>query len=171
MERTWYIRLAVVVLAALGAVAVLWPSLYHPLALAEHQVAEGETIEQLAVRYGTTAEEVARLNDLQPTSELRVGQRVDVPGWWPGPRWILDHIDRRITPGLDIQGGLRMMYTVDMDAAVEDRRNARAQQILRRLGEKMDIIEEDEAPDETSWRRSARASPRRRATRTRGSSG
>lgn len=147
MERTWYIRLAVVVLAILGAVVVLWPSLYY-LALAEHEVAEGETIEQLAVRYGTTAEEIARLNDIQPTSELRVGRELDVPGWWPGPRLILDYVDRRITPGLDIQGGLRMMYTVDMDAAVEDRRNARAQQLLRRLGEKMDIIEEDEAPDE-----------------------
>lgn len=147
MERTWYIRLAVVVLAILGAVVVLWPSLYY-LALGEHEVAEGETVEQLAVRYGTTAEEIARLNDIQPTSELRAGQALDVPGWWPGPRLILDYVDRRITPGLDIQGGLRMMYTVDMDAAVEDRRNARAQQLLRRLGEKMDIIEEDEAPDE-----------------------
>lgn len=97
MERTWYIRLGVVVLAILGAGLVLWPS---------------------------------------------------VSQWVPAPDWVTAHIDRRITPGLDIQGGLRMMYTVDMDAAVEDRRNARAQQLLRRLGEKMDIISADEVPDE-----------------------
>jgi preprotein translocase subunit SecD len=97
MERTWYIRLGVVVLAILGAGLVLWPS---------------------------------------------------VSQWVPAPTWVTENIDRRIVPGLDIQGGLRMMYTVDMDAAVEDRRNARGQQLLRRLGEKMGIVEVDQAPNE-----------------------
>lgn len=104
MDRTWYIRLSVVVLAILGAAVVLWPTVSH---------------------------------------------------WVPAPAWVMENIDRRITPGLDIQGGLRMMYTVDMDAAVEDRRNARAQQLLRRLGEKMNIIQADEAPDEAQLRRIA----------------
>jgi preprotein translocase subunit SecD len=71
-----------------------------------------------------------------------------VSSWVPTPTWITEHVDRHIVPGLDIQGGLRMMYTVDMDSAIEDRRNARAQQILRKLGEKMDLVEEDEAPNE-----------------------
>ncbi len=97
MDRTWYIRLSVVLLALAGAWFVLWPT---------------------------------------------------ISTWVPAPAWVTEHIDRHITPGLDIQGGLRMMYTVDMDAAIEDRRNARAQQIVRRLGEKMDIIQEDEAPNE-----------------------
>ncbi len=102
MERTWYIRLSVVVLAILCAALVLWPS---------------------------------------------------VSQWVPAPEWVSETIDRRITPGLDIQGGLRMMYTVDMPAAIEDRRNARGQQMLRRLGEKMDIIDADEAPDESQANR------------------
>ncbi|MGE0786150.1 MAG: protein translocase subunit SecD [Sandaracinaceae bacterium] len=64
------------------------------------------------------------------------------------PEWIRERVDRQITPGLDIQGGLRLMYTVDMDAAIEDRQRARAQQIIRRLGEKLDIVDEGEIPDE-----------------------
>ncbi len=146
MERTWYLRLAIVLLLVTGAVLVLWPTMYD-LALQKHTVREGETLAALATRYETTPDEIIRINELR-SRQLQRGQRLRVPGWFPGPSWIMNNIDRRIIPGLDIQGGLRMMYTVDMDSAVEDRRNARAQQILRRLGEKMDIIEEDEAPDE-----------------------
>lgn len=40
------------------------------------------------------------------------------------------------------------MYSVDMDAAIEDRQRARAQQLLRRLGERLDVVEEGEIPDE-----------------------
>ncbi|HJL15055.1 MAG TPA: protein translocase subunit SecD [Sandaracinaceae bacterium LLY-WYZ-13_1] len=69
-------------------------------------------------------------------------------GWLGAPAWVTDAVDARITPGLDIQGGLRLMYTVDMDAAIEDRMQARAQQLLRSLGEKLDIVEEGDAPDE-----------------------
>ncbi len=97
MDRTWYIRLSIVLLAVAGAWFVLWPS---------------------------------------------------ISTWVQAPDWVTENIDRHITPGLDIQGGLRMMYTVDMDAAIEDRRNARAQQLVRRLGEKMDITADDEAPNE-----------------------
>lgn len=146
MERTWYIRLGFVVALVVGAVLLLWPTMYYTL-LDEHTVREGESLAEVASRYGTTPDEIVRLNELR-SRELRPGETLKVPGWFPGPRWILDNIDRRIIPGLDIQGGLRMMYTVDMDAAVRARRGARAQQIQRRLGEKMGIVQEDEAPNE-----------------------
>jgi preprotein translocase subunit SecD len=97
MEKTWYIRLGVVVTLKIAALIVLWPTVSH---------------------------------------------------WIPAPAWVTEHVDRRIVPGLDIQGGLRMMYTVDMPAAIEDRRNARAQQLLRSLGVKMEITEANEAPNE-----------------------
>lgn len=103
MERTWYLRLAVVLVAFTGALLVLY------------ETASG------------------------------------VVDWIPESEWINEHIDRRITPGLDIQGGLRLMYSVDMDAAVEDRQRARAQQLLRRLGERLDIVEEGEVPDEEEF--------------------
>ena len=110
MERSWYFRLGLVVLAIAGAWVVMWPTL----------------------------------------SEN---------GWVSAPDFILENVDRRITPGLDIQGGLRMMYTVDMDAAVEDRMAARGQQLLRRLGEKLEdedgdpLVADGEAPDDEALAR------------------
>lgn len=68
--------------------------------------------------------------------------------WLGAPDWVVENVDRQITPGLDIQGGLRLMYTVDMDAAIEDRQRARAQQIVRTLGESLDIVDDGEVPDE-----------------------
>ncbi len=99
MDRGWYFRFGLVLVALVGSWFVMWPTLHHN-------------------------------------------------GWLEAPDWVIDNVDHRITPGLDIQGGLRLMYTVDMDAAVEDRQRARAQQLLRRLGEKLDIVEEGEAPNE-----------------------
>lgn len=74
-------------------------------------------------------------------------------GWVRAPQWVTNNLETHIMPGLDIQGGLRLMYTVDMDAAIEDRMQARAQQLLRRLGEKLDIVEEGEAPNEEELER------------------
>ncbi len=68
--------------------------------------------------------------------------------WLGAPEWIVENVDRQIRPGLDIQGGLRLMYTVDMDAAIEDRQRARAQQIVRRLGENLDIVDDGDVPNE-----------------------
>ncbi|MFK7988750.1 MAG: protein translocase subunit SecD [Sandaracinaceae bacterium] len=99
MDRAWYFRLSLVVLALAGGWTLLWPT----------------------------------LNRLE---------------WVSAPDFVLENVQREITPGLDIQGGLRLMYTVDMEAAIEDRLNARGQQLLRRLGARMDIVEEGEAPDE-----------------------
>ncbi len=147
MDRSWYLRFGFVVLIALGGLVVLWPTAY-TIVQGEHRVRQGETLRRIAAQRGVSVQRLAALNDIPRNAELERGQVLRVPGWLPAPEFILEHVDRRITPGLDIQGGLRMMYTVDMDAAVEDLRNARAQRLSRLLGEKMDIIEEDEAPDE-----------------------
>lgn len=73
---------------------------------------------------------------------------LDANGWVEAPDFVTENIDRHITPGLDIQGGLRLMYTVDMDAAVRSRQTARGQQIRREMGEKLDIVPEGRAPNE-----------------------
>lgn len=99
MDRGWYFRFSLVLIAVVAAWVALWP-----------------TFDRLE--------------------------------WVGAPAWITDNVGAQITPGLDIQGGLRLMYTVDMDAAIEDRMQARAQQLVRRLGEKLDIVPEGEAPDE-----------------------
>ncbi|MBN8614560.1 MAG: protein translocase subunit SecD [Deltaproteobacteria bacterium] len=60
------------------------------------------------------------------------------------PEWVTNTFQRRIALGLDIQGGLRLMYEVEVDQAVEDRRDLRAQQMLERLCERFEICSEDE---------------------------
>ena len=54
---------------------------------------------------------------------------------------------KRISPGLDIQGGLRLMYEVEVDEAVRDRRDLRADQLQRQIGERLDLI-----PKDQTWR-------------------
>lgn len=121
MERSWYFRFGTVVIAFLAAIFVLI----------------------------STFNRVGWIGDYDDVIEaMREGDADERGGMTQFLVWMQENVDRQITPGLDIQGGLRLMYTVDMDAAVEDRQRARAQQLLRRLGERLDIVEEGEVPDE-----------------------
>ncbi len=65
--------------------------------------------------------------------------------WVPAPEWVRNAFPGRISPGLDIKGGLRLMYEVEVDEAIRDRRDRLAERMLRQLGERLGIIEEGEA--------------------------
>jgi preprotein translocase subunit SecD len=67
--------------------------------------------------------------------------------WIPAPVYLKQMNPRRISPGLDIRGGLRLMYEVEVDEAVRDRRDTRSEQLLAAIGEKLGIIPEGESPD------------------------
>ena len=54
--------------------------------------------------------------------------------WVPAPPAVAEECPGRISPGLDIQGGLRLTYEVEVDEAVRDRRDLRADELLRELG-------------------------------------
>ena len=66
--------------------------------------------------------------------------------WVPAPEGLRELVTQRISPGLDIQGGLRLMYEVEVDEAVRDRRDLRADQLLRELGVRLDVTPEGESP-------------------------
>jgi preprotein translocase subunit SecD len=44
-------------------------------------------------------------------------------GKFPCPRWIEERVKFRLTKGLDLSGGLRLVYTVDVDDAIKDKRD------------------------------------------------
>ncbi len=67
--------------------------------------------------------------------------------WVPAPAAVKSFVKSRISPGLDIRGGLRLMYEVEVDEAVRDRRDTRAEQLVNRLGEKLEEVSEGELPD------------------------
>jgi preprotein translocase subunit SecD len=66
--------------------------------------------------------------------------------WVPAPKWVRDTFQSRISPGLDIRGGMRLMYEVEVEEAVRDRRDLRADQLTRELGERLGIIPKDDTP-------------------------
>ncbi|MBX7197395.1 MAG: protein translocase subunit SecD [Sandaracinaceae bacterium] len=68
----------------------------------------------------------------------------DEDAWYAPPSWVTSTFQRRIALGLDIQGGLRLMYEVEVEQAVEDRRDLRAQQMVERLCERFEHCSEDE---------------------------
>ncbi|HEY5959998.1 MAG TPA: protein translocase subunit SecD, partial [Polyangiaceae bacterium] len=41
----------------------------------------------------------------------------------PCPRWIEERVKFRLTKGLDLSGGLRLVYSVDVDEAIKDKRD------------------------------------------------
>lgn len=65
--------------------------------------------------------------------------------WVSTPGWVRSVFSERISPGLDIQGGLRLMYEVEVDEAIRDRRDRLGDQLLERLGEELGVLDEDEA--------------------------
>ena len=52
----------------------------------------------------------------------------DAPGW---AKWLGEEVSARITPGLDLQGGLHLQYQVDIDKAISDKLDRYADQLRR----------------------------------------
>lgn len=66
--------------------------------------------------------------------------------WVAAPDAVRKLVSGRIAPGLDIQGGLRLTYDVEVDAAVRDRRELRADELMRELGVRLGVLTKDESP-------------------------
>lgn len=68
-----------------------------------------------------------------------------VDQWVPAPDFIKDTFSGRISPGLDIKGGLRLMYEVEVDEYIRDRRDRDAEQVQRQCGVLIGAYDEGEA--------------------------
>jgi preprotein translocase subunit SecD len=95
MDRGWYVRLGVFVLAISLGWLTLWPS---------------------------------------------------IDAWVPAPAWVKRRFPGRIAPGLDIRGGLRLVYEVEVDEAIRDLRDTRADQLFDAVCVALGECQEDEAP-------------------------
>lgn len=52
----------------------------------------------------------------------------EAPAW---AKWLSEEVSARITPGLDLQGGLHLQYQVDIDKAISDKLDRYADQLRR----------------------------------------
>jgi preprotein translocase subunit SecD len=66
--------------------------------------------------------------------------------WLPAPAFVSKHVTGRISPGLDIRGGLRLTYDVDIAEAVRDSRDLRADELERELGERLGVVTKGQTP-------------------------
>jgi preprotein translocase subunit SecD len=64
----------------------------------------------------------------------------------PTPSWVTEHFTSRIAPGLDVKGGLRLTYEVEVDEAIRDRRDRLVDDLLDRLGVELGVFKADERP-------------------------
>ena len=66
---------------------------------------------------------------------------------FPAPEQVSEAFEGRISPGLDIKGGLRLVYEVEVDEYIRDRRDRLAQQMLRHCGVLVGLVDESDVDD------------------------
>jgi preprotein translocase subunit SecD len=69
-------------------------------------------------------------------------------GLVPCPKYISEHVKFRLVAGLDLRGGLRLVYTVDVDEALKDRRDRHYEDMQVALAKIFELHSGDERPSE-----------------------
>lgn len=64
------------------------------------------------------------------------------------PAWVKDRVDFRLVAGLDLRGGLRLVYTVDVEEAIKDKRDRYNEDMRTSLAKVFDLHSGDERPTE-----------------------
>ncbi|HVZ35390.1 MAG TPA: protein translocase subunit SecD, partial [Polyangiaceae bacterium] len=85
------------------------------------------------------------LLSLWPTLESMTGGAI------PCPTYISDHIKFRLVAGLDLRGGLRLVYTVDVDEALKDRRDRLYDDIQTALTKLFELHSGEERPSDEEF--------------------
>ena len=70
-----------------------------------------------------------------------------VDRWVPCPDIVKETFENQINPGLDIKGGLRLMYEVEVDEYIRDRRDRVAEQVQRQCGVLIGVVPEEEVDE------------------------
>ena len=73
----------------------------------------------------------------------------------PLPQYIKERVDFQLVAGLDLRGGLRLVYTVEVDEAVRDRRDRMYEDMRLELSKAFDLHDGDDRPDESVYKKLA----------------
>jgi preprotein translocase subunit SecD len=82
---------------------------------------------------------------LWPTVERLSSGRV------PCPAWLKERNDKLLVAGLDLRGGLRLVYTVDVQEAVKDKRQHYYEDMRRQLAKVFGLHTSDDPPPESVY--------------------
>jgi preprotein translocase subunit SecD len=74
-------------------------------------------------------------------------------GKLPMPAYVRDRVNFRLLAGLDLRGGLRLVYTVDVDEAIKDKRDSYYEDMRRELAKLLGLHQGDEAPPEEVYQK------------------
>jgi len=66
----------------------------------------------------------------------------------PCPAFIQEHVSFRLVAGLDLRGGLRLVYSVDVDEAIKDKRDNYYEEMRREAAKVLGIHKSDDGKDE-----------------------
>jgi preprotein translocase subunit SecD len=66
-------------------------------------------------------------------------------GKLPCPHYVKERVDFRLVAGLDLRGGLRLVYTVDVEEAIKDKRDQYFDQMRQELGHAFGLAPEDKS--------------------------
>jgi preprotein translocase subunit SecD len=66
----------------------------------------------------------------------------------PCPAYVRDKVSFRLVAGLDLRGGLRLVYTVGVEEAIKDKRDAYYEEMRAELARVLGLHEGDSRPDE-----------------------
>ncbi|HTM46461.1 MAG TPA: protein translocase subunit SecD [Polyangiaceae bacterium] len=84
---------------------------------------------------------------LWPTLENMSG------GLFPCPAYVKEHVSARLVSGLDLRGGLRLVYTVDVDEAIKDRRDRRYEDMMVALTKLFELHKGEDRPSEEEYQK------------------
>jgi preprotein translocase subunit SecD len=69
------------------------------------------------------------------------------------PAYIQDHVSFRLVAGLDLRGGLRLVYTVDVDEAIKDKRDHYYEDMRLELAKIFGLHQGDDLPSEDVFKK------------------
>ncbi len=109
MDAAWRMKAGFVAAVFLGAVVALWPTVDAALPTAGSPLPESSALQPLARAARAAA------------SHLHC------------PAYLKDRVSFAIAPGLDLSGGLRLVYTVEVEEAIRDKRDHFADEMRQEL--------------------------------------
>jgi preprotein translocase subunit SecD len=84
---------------------------------------------------------------LWPSLDIMTG------GKFPCPKYIEDHVSFRLVAGLDLRGGLRLVYTVDVSEAIRDKRDRYYEDMQVELAKIFGLHSGDSRPTEATYQK------------------